>query len=180
MGAPSSQRMQLLPPILAILVVLPLEEVRVRASNFRYAALVLSVPVVIMAAQNLYQFFGVYIPNNRDRDPVGNATQELAFFLSPQAPEVEVYFLGGDQMYFRSHPSLSYLWPEAHGIDLGPPYELPAGSGPPGTHRLFLLLPEELTALRVIEQRYPGGVSYAHADSLGKLVFYVYEEGKPG
>ncbi len=177
--APNGQRMMLLPPVLAWMVALPLDEVRRRLGAFRLsmkvAGLLLGTGLVAgMLAENLKQFFLVYLPNESYGSLNAEVAQEIARFLSEREEPLTVWFIGGDRMTFHSFSGLTYLFPEASGQDLAPPYDLPRdgriGSGSP----VFIILPDQAQALQIIVARYGPGEITRRYNQRGQLLFTAF------
>lgn len=181
--APNSQRMILLPPFAAILVALPLHEVwrRLAAAWPRTgpAVAILGTVLILFAmAENARHFFLDYLPDETYAGVNAEVAQAMATFLAEQDPSAEVYFLGGERMYFDSFASLTYLWPEAHGQDLVSPYALPNEAGPEGTHRFFILLPEVEDVLPSLTTRFGEGTIIRRYNRVGRILFTVFEVGQ--
>ncbi len=181
--APNSQRMLILAPVLAILVVLPLDElarlVESSLPRFRLAVTIAaSMLVLAMMVENGVQLFGRYFPGEEYGSLNGEVTQSMIELFAADHPGA-IYFLGGDRMGFDSIPSLAYLLPGVTGRDLAPPYDLPDASDPMPDHRVFIVLPEQAQALQTLEARYGPGQVTKRYNRLGRLLFYVLTTGKP-
>jgi hypothetical protein len=178
--APSSQRLLFLAPVLAILIGLPLETIRRRVVRRwqLWAGVFLSAVIAIAVAQNLAFFFGDYLPRERYGSPNGEVAQGIIELL-PQLPAGTVtYFVGGDRMGFRSIPSIAYVLPRATGIDLAPPYRLPADA--PGDRQLLVvLLPEQLQALKSVQAQLPEASLQRRYNREGGLLFYWLSPALP-
>lgn len=177
--APNGQRMMLLPPVVALMTALPLEEVRVRFArsqpSLHRACLLLGTGLVaVMVAQNLRHFFLDYLPHESYGSLNAEVAQELARFLSERGEPLTVYFIGGERMSFHSLSSLIYLFPEASGQDLAPPYDLPRdgriGMGRP----VFITLPEQARALQAVVGRYGPGETMRRYNQRGQLLFTAF------
>ncbi len=177
--APNGQRMMLLPPMLALMVSLPLEEARLRLTAVRPRLewpLLLSGTglVAVMVVQNLGHFFVDYLPTEMYGSLNGEVAQEMAHFLAERAEPATVYFVGGERMRFDSFPSLFYLYPAAQGQDLAAPYLLPDSGEADSTAPIFIVLPEEVQALDAIERLHGPGQTLQRYNRKGQLLFIAF------
>jgi 4-amino-4-deoxy-L-arabinose transferase-like glycosyltransferase len=168
--APSSQRMLLLTPFLAVGVAHGLETFLAATRTSRTLAVVALFLVLTTAVwQNLHQLFGRYFVQGGYGGRNGEAAQAMIDFLRQEPSTPAVYFVGGERMGFASIPSVTYLLPDTIGVDLAPPYLLANG----GRCALAFILPEERSALPSIEAQTRGGTTSERYDPVGHLVFFV-------
>jgi len=177
--APNAQRMLLLPPVLAMLVILPLDRslewIASKWPRLRLAGLLLALALVIAAGwQNIDQLFRRYFPREQYGSLNGQVTMGMIETLRGEDLRRSVYFVGGERMYFDSIPSLPYLLPAARGIDLAYPYQVPSAAAGMDAPLLFFILPEQTQALEQIHERYPHGVLSTSYNRQGQLLFYLY------
>ena len=177
--APNAQRMLLLPPVLAMLVVLPLDRaagwISARSRRLGAAAAVVAFGLVLaMSVQNLVQLFERYFPEEVYGSLNGEVTMEMVDILRDETPQWPVFFIGGDRMSFNSIPSLPYLLPDVVGLDLEYPYDLPVIEPGPGRELLFFILPGQSRAMDIIHERYAPGEESARYNRQGQLLFYLY------
>jgi hypothetical protein len=182
--APNAQRMLLLPPMLAILVVYPLEEFSSRLSDYWRKVripifIAMSIVVLLAMAQNLYLFYRDYLPREEYGSYKGEVAQGMVEILDDEQQGVEVYLVSGGRLHIDSLASLHYQVPNVTGWDLDPPYELPDTAGPGGTRRLFFILPEQITARLEIESKYTGGLTFPRYNRHERLLFYVGSTVQP-
>jgi 4-amino-4-deoxy-L-arabinose transferase-like glycosyltransferase len=176
--APNAQRMLLLPPLLALIVIYPLEEISSKLSAYwqrgRYLIFItMSVVVLLAMAQNLDLFYRDYLPREAYGSYKGEVAQGMVEILDDEGQGVEVYVVSGGRLHIDSLTSLHYQVPNITGWDLEPPYELPDTAGPMGTRRLFFILPEQISARLEIESKYTGGSTFPRYNRHGRLLFYV-------
>jgi hypothetical protein len=176
--APNAQRMLLLPPMLAMLIVLPLEEISTRLSfHWRkgrtFLFITMSGLILITMAQNLHQFFIDYLPLEAYGSYKGEVAQGMVEILKDEEQGIEVYLVSGGRLHIDSLTSLRYQLPEVAGWNLEPPYDLPDAAGPMETRRLFIILPEQVNARLEIEAKYTGGSTVPRYNRHGHLLFYV-------
>jgi 4-amino-4-deoxy-L-arabinose transferase-like glycosyltransferase len=173
--APSSQRMLVLAPVLAIMIALPLETIRQRVGlRWRvWAGACLSLLIMGAAAQNLVFFFGDYLPRERYGSPNGEVAQGVVDLLQQLPANTVTYFIGGERMGFSSIPSIAYLLPQATGIDLLPPYHLPESALADGNF-LVVVLPERQDALQAVQAQLSGLSLQQRYNREGGSLFYWY------
>jgi hypothetical protein len=173
--APSSQRMLLLTPFLALGVACGLGALlAILRTSKPLAIAALSALLAVAAGQNLSQLFGRYFVQGGYGGRNGETAQAMIDLLSQEWPAPAVYFVGGERMGFASIPSVTYLLPDIAGVDLESPYTLP-GEEP---CVMVIILPEEQSALAAIEAETPGGTTTRHNDRAGGLAFFV-RRGNP-
>ncbi len=177
--APNAQRMLLLPPMLALWVAMPLDRTAKWFSTqapagkqlFNLSAVLL---IGVAAFQNVSHLFREYFPAEAYGSLNGEVTMEMINVLREEAPDVEVYFVGGERMYFSSIPSLPYLLPGRTGHDLEAPFTVESGEGETAHAHLFFILPEQTAALEQIPRRYNPGETSTRYNRHGRLLFYEY------
>jgi len=182
--APNAQRMLLLPPILAILVVHPLEEISARLSHeWRKGRvliyIIMSIVILVAMVQNLLLFYRDYLPREAYGSYKGEVAQGMVEILNDEGQGVEVYLVSGGRLPIDSLTSLHYQVPNVAGWDLESPYNLPDTAGPGGTRRLFFILPEQISARMEIESKYTGGSIFPRYNRHERLLFYVGSTGQP-
>jgi 4-amino-4-deoxy-L-arabinose transferase-like glycosyltransferase len=187
--APNAQRMLLLPPMLALMVAWPLEEVLTRFPLQRQRfwsieVLILTAVLCVALFQNVSFFFKDYLPEERYGSPNGEVTQGMIELLEMDEAFAEVYFVGGENMHVYSIPSLPYLLPHIEGYDLEYPYKMPSNQAQNGGKRLLVILPEVRDARTAIEKQCTDEVLIPRYNRDGQVLFYACEavqvsEGAP-
>lgn len=177
--APSSQRMLFMSPSLAVMVTLPLEQARAWSARrwpggTRALAALAGILLVIMVAQNVDHLFRRYFPREEYGSLHGAVTQAIIDLWPELPPDVPVYFFGGGRMQFASIPSLAYLRPEAHALDLDRPDQIPAD--PPDL--IAIVLPPLAGTLQDLQVRFPEGVASERYNRQGRLLFYLFVTGE--
>jgi hypothetical protein len=185
---PSSQRMTVIAPALALLIGLGLNWLtRLVQHIFGPAAIiteglgwnlwdcVAGGLLVIAAVLNLRYYFLVYVPSRIYGNPTAEVATEMSRYLAQQADDCVVYFYAPPSMYWN-FGTLAYMARGVEGIDVPPEGdgEVPA----PDLHRgaRFFFLPERLSELDAIRNRFPGGhkeSAYSTAD--GRLLYVSYK-----
>ncbi|HEY44797.1 MAG TPA: glycosyltransferase family 39 protein [Anaerolineae bacterium] len=182
--APNAQRMLLLPPMLAMFLVFPLEEISTRLSfhwpkGRIFLLITMSGLILIAMAQNLRHFYKDYLPREAYGSYKGEVAQGMVEILENEKQGTEVYLVSGGRLHLDSLTSLRYQLTEVAGWNLEPPYILPDSAGPVGTRRLFFILPEQVDARLEIEAKYTDGSTFPRYNRHGQLLFYVGSIGQP-
>ncbi len=176
--APNSQRLLYMAPALAWMVILPLEAVREwsarRWPGGRRALSVLAgLLVIVMLTQNLDHLFRDYFPREEYGSVHGEVTQAI-IELWPSLPDgTPAYFFGGERMGFASIPSLAYLRPEAHALDLDRVDRIP----PSLQGLVAFVLPEQAASLAELRSRFPEGIALRRYNRHGRLLFDIWAVG---
>ena len=186
---PSSQRMTVIAPALAVLIGLGLNWLIVlgcrifgpaattvegsESSLWNYVAGGL---LVISMALNLRYYFLVYTHGRAYGNPTAEVATELSRYLSQQEDDGVVYFYGPPFMYW-DFGTLAYMARGVVGID-APPQGQEGGVPIPDARQgaRFFFHPERLGELPAIRERFPDGEDktvYSSAD--GRLLYVLYE-----
>ena len=178
MHAPNSQRLLYVSPALALMVVLPLEAARAwsarRWPGGRYALFVLAgLLVAVMLTQNLDQLFGRYFPREEYGSVHGEVTQAMIELWPAIPPGTPAFFFGGGRMGFASIPSIAYLRPEAHALDLDRVDRIP----PSLKALVAFVLPEQAASLAELRSRFPEGIAVRRYNRHGRLLFDIWAVG---
>jgi hypothetical protein len=174
--APNAQRMLLLPPMLALLVVVPLDWISVRVERLVFPIqhlmlIALSSLILIAVYENTSFFFRDYLQREEYGSLNGEVTQAMAVLLEEQGWQDEILFIGGERMSVFSIPSLPYLIPEVNASDLEPPYDLPK-SMDPEQERWLIILPEMSAARARLEGACDSGATIPRYNRRGILLFH--------
>jgi hypothetical protein len=190
---PSSMRLTIIAPALAILVSLGLDWLLVSARElFGTVTIVESVPrlrfdlwswvggllVAAIAAVNLYYYFLIFTPTRVYGNPTAEVATELGRHLAEGAGGRFVYFYGPPFMYWE-FGSLAFLARGVEGMNIPSlgDGEMPAVDLERGAWLVFL--PERLAELDAVREQYPGGEQmsvYSNADA--RLLYVLYELDK--
>ncbi len=187
---PSSMRLTIIAPALAILVSLGLDWLLVSARVlFGSVMIVESVPrqrfdlwswvggllIAAMAAINLYYYFLIYTPTRVYGNPTAEVATELGHHLMEEAGDRFVYFYGPPFMYWE-FGTLAFLARGVEGMNvpsLGDGAML-AVDLKRGAWLVFL--PERLAELSAVREQHPRGEQmsvYSNADD--RLLYVLYE-----
>jgi 4-amino-4-deoxy-L-arabinose transferase-like glycosyltransferase len=175
--APSSQRLVLLPPIMALTIATLLDTcqgwVNKQWPRLRMlSGVFLLVSIGWLAFENIQHLFWEYYPNEHYGSLNGEVTQEMIEFLQEETPEADIYFIGGERMQFDSIPSITYLQPALHAESAARFEELDITAS---IHRrtIIIILPEQLPSLDVLASTFPESAIIARYNRHGRLLFYV-------
>jgi 4-amino-4-deoxy-L-arabinose transferase-like glycosyltransferase len=180
--APNAQRMLLLPPMLALIVTWPLEEVLTRfplkkPRLWSVEVLMLTAVLTLALFQNVSFFFKDYLSRERYGSPHGEVTQEMIELLELDKSFEEIFFIGGERMHVYSIPSLPYLMPNVAGHDLEYPYILPPEKNENGGKRLLVILPHVTDARSAIEKQCTDEELIPRYNRDGQVLLYACEAG---
>ncbi|MBN1979004.1 MAG: glycosyltransferase family 39 protein [Anaerolineae bacterium] len=180
---PSSQRMVIIAPALALLVGLGMrwlmsmgERVFGKGQLLHWRDIAI-LGLVLISILNLYYYFVVYTPTRIYGNPTAEIATNLGRYLGQQDDDYVVYFYGPTVMYFDIG-NLSFLARDVVGVNVYPPDE----DRPPvdlvsGGAR-FVFLPQRLGELETVREQFPGGERMdVHSMADGRLLYVVYEVG---
>ena len=181
---PSSQRLLIAAPGLAILVALGLDwTIRVgrRAGGgsrpmWTGAAATL---MAVVAFINVYYYFVVYTPSRVYGNPTAETTTVLGRYLAGQNDDAVVYFHGAPFIYW-DFGTLRFLARDVAGVNVPP-----VGEGEPvepdaSDSMRFVFIPQRLAEIEDVRREYPGGVEASvSSDADGRLLYVLYEVPGP-
>jgi 4-amino-4-deoxy-L-arabinose transferase-like glycosyltransferase len=178
---PSSHRMLVVAPVLAILVGLGLNWLvelgqrvvgRPRFVGWDEIAIV---ALVLIAILNLHYYFIVYTPTGIYGNPTAEIATRLGRYLQEQGGTDDVvYFYGAPAMY-AGIPNLRYLARDFELVDVIEGQE-PTASIPASSGVRFVFLPHRLGELDAVRERFPDGKEkQAHSRSDDRLLYVLYE-----
>jgi hypothetical protein len=177
---PSSQRLVIVAPALAILVGLGLNWLVGLARGMinderRLWNGVVAMILVAMAVHNLHYYFVIYTPTRVYGNPTAEVATELGRTLAQQDDDYVVYFYAPPVMYWDIG-NLRFMARGIEGMDVFPPGE--GESLEPGLVRgaRFVFLPHRLAELEAIRGQYRDGVEApVHSSADGRLLYVLYE-----
>ncbi len=180
---PSSMRMVIITPAVAILVGLGLDGLlRLgrwalgggRADWLAVGALLLG----LIAFLNVRYYFFDYTPRRIYGNPSAEAATELGRYLAGREDQPFVYFYGPPFMYY-DFGTLRFVARDVPGLSLPPAgeEELDLELQAPGP-TLFVFVPERIDELAAVQARFPGGQSHDLFSPVDdRLLFTLYEVG---
>jgi predicted membrane-bound mannosyltransferase len=177
---PSSQRMVIVAPALALFVGLGVDQLfrllrrLLEGQQTVYLGLAMGL-LVAVAGLNLRYYFLVYTPTRVYGNPTAEMTTVLARQLEERGGDHVVYFHGPPYVYW-DFGTLRFMARDVMGIDVPPPQEGEAPQPDLGRGARFVLHPRRLDELEGIQARYPGGrTEYVHSTADGELLYAMYE-----
>lgn len=179
-NSPSSQRMVIVAPVLAIFVALGMDWVvgELKAvTNWRPAVEVgvTAGLVTLIGGLNVGYYFLAYTPTRVYGNPTAEMTTMLARRLNAEEDKHTVYFHGAPFVYW-DFGTLRFLVRDRDGVEVPPLGEGERPRVDAGQGACFVFHPERADELRAVQKRYPGGTAeYVRSNADGRLVYVVYE-----
>jgi hypothetical protein len=175
---PSSQRLVIAIPAVALLVAVGLEQVvrlagRITVLDRRWRNGLLALLALILAAGSVRFYFVEYTPQRRYGGESGETATMMGHYLHELGGGYDGYLLGAPQLYW-SFGTLMFLAPRVEGHDVVEPLTAPPDFVDEGRGAVFLLLPARAGELAWIEQAYPEGDLREFYDDAGQLRFIAY------
>nr|HID14852.1 hypothetical protein [Anaerolineae bacterium] len=177
---PSSQRLVIIAPALALLVGLGLnwlvELGRQVLGGGQWLWVGVAVALLVaVAALNLHYYFVTYTPTRIYGNPTAEVATDLARYLVEQDDDYVVYFHAPPWIYW-DFGTLRFMAQGVDGVDVPLPGEGEAPVPDPTRGMRFVFTPMRLEELDAVQARYPDGTArsfYSTAD--GRLLFTLYE-----
>ena len=177
LNPPSNTRMVMTGPAVALFVAIGLWQLgqaleRVGISPARRNLLTAALVAVVML-EHAFFYFGEYRSHYYFEDASGEFALEAGQHLNRLGPDYALRVLGAPRV-FSDFPTLSYLAPDQDIANLTAE-ELETFTLPGEQGVLFAAIPENLSALDVIEERYPGGTRESVIrKSKNEVLYYAY------
>ncbi len=177
---PSSMRMVIITPAVAILVALGLDRLsllgrRVLGGGRRAWQVGVGLLILSIALYNTYYYFFIYTPRRIYGNPTAETATVLARYLASRDDQPQVYLYGPPFLYF-DFGTIRFIARDVQGVNVPPRDQEPNPSTPLGDSTLFIVLRERLDELADLHTRYPNGSVrefYSPADQ--RLMFVVYQ-----
>jgi 4-amino-4-deoxy-L-arabinose transferase-like glycosyltransferase len=177
---PSSQRMVIVTPALAMLVALGLDRLlwfgrHVFDSRRALRHVVVGFLLVAIVGLNLGYYFLYYTPSRVYGNPTAEITTRLARYLSRQDDDYVVYLHGPPFVYW-DFGTLRFMARGIAGVDVPPLGDGPAPELDLSRGARFVFHPARVDELKIVRTRYPGGAeNHVHSDAGGELLYATYE-----
>ncbi len=181
---PSSQRLLIAAPALAMFVGLGLEWVidfgrRAIGGPARLWSGSAAAVLIAVAVINLHHYFVAYTPTGMYGNPTAEATTVLGRYLMAQNDDSVVYFFGAPFVYW-DFGTLRFLARDVDGANIPPLGEGEAVEVDRSRGLRFVFVPQRLEELESIQVLFPGGVeSSAVSGSGDRLLYVLYEVPSP-
>ena len=175
---PSSQRLVIIGPALAILVALGanwlLDLLRgIVGGTPQLWAAAAGILVSAVALVNLVFYFGDYTPTRVYGNPTAEVSDILCDYLQARDDIPPVYFDGAPYLFW-DFGAIAFRVRDMEGRDIYPEEGLEDVDVDRGG--LFVVISEKLDDLDLIRGRFPGGgARYYHSEADGRMLFVLYE-----
>ena len=177
LNPPSNTRMVMTGPAVALFVAIGLwqlgqvlERVGISSSRRSLATLAL---VLFLTAEHVLFYFGEYRSNFYFADPNAELALEAGQELHELGPVYALRLLGAPRI-FSTFPTLTFIAPDNEIANLSVE-ELETFMLPENRGVLFAAIPENMGALDVIEERFPGGTRQSvMRKAKNEVLYYAY------
>jgi 4-amino-4-deoxy-L-arabinose transferase-like glycosyltransferase len=175
---PSSQRLVIAIPAVALLVAFGLEQtVRLVRRLFgirpSWGNLALGLLVLVMAASSVRFYFVEFTPSRRYGSAIGETATMMGHYLREMEGEPQVYLFGAPLLYW-GFGTMTFLAPDIQGQDVVDPLDAPPEFEAGEHSALFLFLPQRAGELAWVQQAFPDGRLQEFRDEGGQLRFIAY------
>ncbi len=180
---PSSQRLVIAIPAVALLVAMGLEQTVVLARQLlqprrkEWENLALTLLILVLAADSVRFYFVEFTPSRRYGSENGETATMIGHYLHDLDEVYEgyrVYFFGAPRIYW-SFGTMPFLAPGVPGQDVIEPLDAPPDFVDEEQSAVFLFLPERVEELDWVRQIFPEGRRRDVQDVGGRLRFTAYE-----
>jgi hypothetical protein len=193
---PSSMRMLIITPVLALLVAVGLDRFLLlarwviggRRAQWHEVGIAL---MILAAALNVHYYFFTYTPTRIYGNPTAETTTVLARYLQerrtfetdsyePEGAKIAddrpfVYFYGPPFLYF-DFGAIQFIARGSRGVNVPPKEQDPDFPTPIKERTLFVVLTERLDELEAIQAQHPRGNEHEFiSDADGRLMFIIYD-----
>jgi len=176
---PSSQRLVIAIPAVALLVAFGLEQtVRLARALLRFdrnwGNLILGLLGLVLAASSVRFYFVDYAPTSRYGSRNGETATMIGHYLHGLEGDQQVYFFGAPQIYWK-FGTMPFLAPNVSGQDVVEPLEGPPDFVEEKPGAVFVFLPQRAGERSWVEKAFPDGRWREFRDAEGSLRFLAYE-----
>ncbi len=177
---PSSQRLVLAIPAVALLVAIGLEQSvglfgrLLDPKRRQWENVALGMLVLILVVGSVRFYFVEYTPSRRYGSANGETATMMGHYLSELDGGTQAYLFGAPRIYW-SFGSMSFLAPDVPGQDVVEPLDAPPDFMDGSRGAVFLFLPERTGELAWVQQAYPGGHLQEFRDAAGQMRFIAYK-----
>jgi len=176
---PSSQRLVIAIPAVALLVACGLEQtVRLARALLRFGRrwenVIMGLLALALAVGSVRFYFVEYSPVSRYGGHNGETATLIGHYLRGLEEGQQVYFAGPPHIYWK-FGTMPFLAPQVVGQDLVEPLTGPPDFVAEGQSAVFIFLPSRASEISWLEEAFPGGRRREFYDARGELRFLVYE-----
>jgi 4-amino-4-deoxy-L-arabinose transferase-like glycosyltransferase len=177
---PSSQRLVIAIPAVALLVAFGLEQSvrlvrRLAQARREWENVALGLLVLLLAVGSVRFYFVEFSPTRRYGSENGETATMIGHYLRDLDGGYEAYFVGAPRIYWK-FGTMQFLAPDVPGRDIAEPLTTPPDLELEG-NTAFVFLPEREAELVWVKQAFPGGQRQDFDDAGGRLRFVVYRVG---
>jgi hypothetical protein len=160
-GPPSSQRLLMSTPPLALLVALGLRKTASLLQQGlvikpRFVSAVCGLAAAVMAVQGIVFYFGEYRAGHYFADPSNEFSYEVALKMRALGPSYRTFLLG-EPSVFSPFADFAYLAPDVEIVDYNTVTQDTFAALPRDKGAFFVAVPSRLDDLRLVEQWAPPG-----------------------
>ncbi|MBN1137556.1 MAG: glycosyltransferase family 39 protein [Anaerolineae bacterium] len=175
---PSSQRLVIAIPAVAVLVAVGLEQTvrlarRVLVFDRRGADTILALVTVALVAASVRFYFVEFTPERRYGSWNGETATRIGHYLRHVDGDYQVYLLGAPDIYW-SFGTMTFLAPQFSGHDIVEPLDGPPTGVDESQNALFILLPHRAGELPYLQAAFPSGIVEEFHDEKERLRFVTY------
>jgi 4-amino-4-deoxy-L-arabinose transferase-like glycosyltransferase len=177
---PSSQRLVIAIPAVALLVAIGLEQTVTLARRLlelkrpAWGNAALGLLIAALAVSSVHFYFLKLTPARRYGSQNGETATMIGHYLHDLGAGYDAYFFGAPRIYW-SFGSMSFLALQVSGRDVVEPLSAPPDLGNAGHSAVFVFLPERAGELAWVQQAYPRGSLREFRDAEGVIRFMAYE-----
>jgi hypothetical protein len=182
---PSSQRLVIAIPAVALLVAWGLEQPvrlarRLAGRSRAWENVALGLLISILAVTSVQYYFVEFTPSRRYGSENGETATMIGHYLQSLDAGDQVYLFGAPQIYWK-FGTMAFLAPEVSGQDVvepltGPPEIMDGADAVASGHKMaFIFLPERAAELLWVQKALPEGQVRGFYDTNGKLRFTAYQ-----
>jgi hypothetical protein len=185
---PSSQRLVIAIPAVALLVAIGLERTAALIRwlllgfaptgsrpkrRWQWENLVLGLLILAIAVGSVRFYFAEFTPSRQYGSANGETATMMSHYLRELEGEHSAYFFGAPRIYW-GFGTMDFMAPEVLGQDVIEPLTTPPDFVKEDRGAVFLFLPERAGELDWVQQAFPNGDLQEFHDAAGQLRFLAY------
>lgn len=181
-GPPTSQRMLMSTPALAIIVALGMTSI-LNVFNQLYPRTLKFSPIILLGLMlyfgyaNISYYFYDYRIGHYYEDPVNELTYETRTFIAPLHTQGRMYLIANPDQPYLTFESFNYFSPDVEKDEFNEVTKEALANLPKDKDILFLALPNYQSNLKLISQWVPGGkwTEFPRRYQPDYMLFYTYK-----
>jgi hypothetical protein len=180
---PSSQRLVIAIPAVALIVAFGLEQsvrlaCRILAFDRKWENAVLGLLILVLMVSSVHYYFIQFTPTRRYGSENGETATMIGRALQDLDGDYRAYLFGAPRIYW-GFGTMTFLAPDVPGQDVVEPLDAPPDFVEKGHGAVFIFLPERVGELEWVRQAFPDGVLREFRDATGTLRFTIYQVRQP-